>query len=156
MWGIRLNHEARAGPSLVPCGRRVEDLRHPMVWRFARRERIAHADLREAVRRAERGLFDADLGGGVIKQRIARPHEGKRGGVRSIILFRKGDRAFFVYGFAKSARATIRPDELLGFKRLAAEMLSYDDDPSTSSRSLVIPSVPLPFHEALAVKRAAP
>jgi hypothetical protein len=95
--------------------------------RFARRERIAHADLREAVRRAERGLLDADLGGGVIKQRIARAHEGKSGGFRSIVLFRKGDRAFFVYGFAKSARATIPPDELLGFKRLAAEMLSYDD-----------------------------
>jgi hypothetical protein len=96
--------------------------------RFARRERIAHADLREAVRRAERGLLDADLGGDVIKQRIARAHEGKSGGFRSIVLFRKkGDRAFFVYGFAKSARATIRPDELSGFKRLAAEMLSYDD-----------------------------
>lgn len=95
--------------------------------RFARRERIAHADLREAVRRAERGLLDADLGGGVIKQRIARAHEGKRGGFRSIVLFRRGDRAFFVYGFAKSARATIRPDELLGFKRLAAEMLGYDE-----------------------------
>jgi hypothetical protein len=95
--------------------------------RFARRERIAHADLREAVRRAERGLLDADLGGGVIKQRIARAHEGKSGGLRSIVLFRNGDRAFFVYGFVKSARATIRPDELLGFKRLAAEMLGYDD-----------------------------
>ena len=95
--------------------------------RFARRERIAHADLCEAVRRAERGLLDADLGGGVIKQRIARAHEGKSGGFRSIVLFRKGDRAFFVYGFAKSARATIRPDALLGFKRLAAEMLRYDD-----------------------------
>jgi hypothetical protein len=95
--------------------------------RFARRERIAHADLREAVRRAERGLLDADLGGGVIKQRVARAHEGKSGGFRSIVLFRKGDRAFFVYGFAKSARSTIRPDELLGFKRLAVEMLSYDD-----------------------------
>jgi hypothetical protein len=95
--------------------------------RFARRERIAHADLREAVRRADGRLLDADLGGGVIKQRIARAHEGKRGGFRSIVLFRKDDRAFFVYGFAKSARATIRPDELLGFKRLAAEMLSYDD-----------------------------
>jgi hypothetical protein len=95
--------------------------------RFARRERIARADLREAIRRAESGLLDADLGGGVIKQRIARPHAGKSGGFRSIVLFRSGDRAFFVYGFAKSARATIRPDELLGFKRLAAEMLGYND-----------------------------
>jgi hypothetical protein len=79
------------------------------------------------VRRAERGLVDADVGGGVLKQRIARPGAGKRGGFRSIVIFRAGERAIFVYGFAKSARATIRPDELLGFRRLAAELLGYDD-----------------------------
>ncbi|MGH6898349.1 MAG: type II toxin-antitoxin system RelE/ParE family toxin [Geminicoccaceae bacterium] len=95
--------------------------------RFARREGIAAADLREAVRRIERGLVDADLGGRVVKQRISRPHAGKSGGFRSIVIFRAGRRAIFVYGFATSARATIRPDELLGFKRLAAEMLGYDD-----------------------------
>jgi hypothetical protein len=94
--------------------------------RFVRREGITDADLREAVRRAEKGLVDADLGGGVLKQRIARPGAGKRGGFRSIVIFRAGKRAIFVYGFAKNARATIRPDELLGFKRLAAEMLGYD------------------------------
>jgi hypothetical protein len=95
--------------------------------RFARREGIADADLRNAVRRAESGLIDADLGGGVVKQRIARPSAGTRGGFRSIVIFRAGERAIFVYGFAKSARATIRPDELLGFRELAAEMLGYDD-----------------------------
>jgi hypothetical protein len=94
--------------------------------RFARREGIADAELRDAVRRAERGLVDADLGGGVLKQRIARPGAGRRGGLRSIVILRAGERAIFVYGFAKSARATIRPDELSGFKRLAAELLGYD------------------------------
>jgi hypothetical protein len=96
--------------------------------RFARREAITDADLREAVRRAESGLIDADLGGGVIKQRIARRHAGKSGGFRSIVIFQAGRRAIFVYGFAKSGRATIRPDELSGFKRLGAEMLGYGDD----------------------------
>jgi hypothetical protein len=95
--------------------------------RFARRETIAAAELREAAQRAERGLVDADLGGGLIKQRIARPGAGRRGGLRSIVIFRAGERAIFVYGFAKSARATIRPDELSAFKRLAAEMLNYDE-----------------------------
>jgi hypothetical protein len=37
--------------------------------RYARRERIGDQDLRDAIKRAERGLVDADLGGGVIKQR---------------------------------------------------------------------------------------
>ncbi|MCW5700805.1 MAG: type II toxin-antitoxin system RelE/ParE family toxin, partial [Rhodospirillales bacterium] len=55
--------------------------------RFADREGIADAELREAILRAEDGLIDADLGGGVIKQRIARKGQGKSGGFRSIVLY---------------------------------------------------------------------
>jgi hypothetical protein len=79
-----------------------------------------------AVERAERGNVDANLGGGVIKQRVARPNEGRSGGFRTLIVFRSGDAAFFVYGFPKSARDNIRPDELQGFRDLAEEMLRYD------------------------------
>ena len=75
--------------------------------RFARKERIADASLREAVQRAESGLVDADLGGGVIKQRVARTGQGKSGGYRTLILFRQGDKAIFAFGFAKSAQANI-------------------------------------------------
>ena len=84
-------------------------------------------ELRKAVDDAGRGLVDADLGGGVLKQRIARAGGGKSGGFRTIILFRAGERAFFVYGFAKNERDNIRDDELAAFKMLAAEMLTYDD-----------------------------
>ena len=79
-----------------------------------------------AIAAAEKGLIDADLGGGVIKQRIARPNEGKSGGFRSIVLFHSGDKAFFVYGFPKSARGNVRKDEMTGFKRLANMMFGYD------------------------------
>jgi hypothetical protein len=68
--------------------------------RFARREKIRDAVLLEAAR-AEKGHLDADLGGGVIKQRIARPGQGKSRGYRTIILFKQGQRAVFIYGFAK-------------------------------------------------------
>lgn len=95
--------------------------------RFAKLEGIADTALCEAVRRAEAGLIDADLGGGVIKQRLARPGRGKSGGFRSIVLFRRGAMAFFVYGFAKSDRDNIRPDELRAFRKLAGEMLAFDD-----------------------------
>lgn len=71
--------------------------------------------------------MDADLGGGVIKQRIARAHEGKSGGYRSIVIFRSGDRAIFVYGFPKNTRDNVRQDELQGFKELAEQVLGYDD-----------------------------
>jgi len=95
--------------------------------RFARRQGIEDAALGEAVARAEKGLVDADLGGGVIKLRIARPGEGRSGGFRSIVLFHSGGKAFFVYGFAKSARDDLRADELKGFRALAEQLLGFDD-----------------------------
>jgi hypothetical protein len=96
--------------------------------RFCRKARIIDAVLCGAVDAASRGLIDADLGGGVIKQRIARQGEGKSGGFRTIILSRICERAFFVHGFAKNERDNIRDDELDAFKMLAAMMMAYDDD----------------------------
>ncbi len=91
--------------------------------RFARRERIGGKTLKEAVARADKGLIDADLGGGVIKQRIARPGQGRSGGYRTIIIFRQGERAFFVYGYAKSKRSNIEQDEVEVFRKAARELL---------------------------------
>ena len=95
--------------------------------RFARREGIDDAALCDAVRRAGQGGVDADLGGGVIKQRIARPGQGRARGLRSIVLFRRAERAFFVHGFAKSRRATLRPDERQAPQTLADTLLGLDD-----------------------------
>ena len=95
--------------------------------RFADREGMDDAALRDAVRRAGEGLIDADLGGGVIKQRIARKGQGRSGGFRSIMLFRRGEFAFFVYGFAKNDRQNLRRDELGAFRLLADEMLKLDE-----------------------------
>ena len=95
--------------------------------RFARKARITDTVLCEAIDNATRGLIDADLGGGVVKQRIARPGQGKSGGFRTIILFRVGARAFFVHGFAKNEQDNIRDDELAAFKMLAAVLMAYDD-----------------------------
>jgi hypothetical protein len=95
--------------------------------RFARREKIKDAVLKEAIARAERGLIDAELGGGVIKQRLARPGQGRSGGYRSIIIFQKGQRAFFVYGFAKSDRENVEPDETAAFKKSAKAFFALSD-----------------------------
>lgn len=96
--------------------------------RFARKEKISADVLWEAVDRAEKGLVDVDLGGGVIKQRIARPGESKSKGYRSIVLYRKGDRAFFVYGFPKSDLGNIRVDEQEQFKKAAKSILALSDE----------------------------
>lgn len=87
--------------------------------KFARKQDIGDDLLREAVERAERGLIDADLGGGIIKQRVARKGEGKSGGYRTVVAFRSGYRAMFLFGFAKSGRATFPPRSLSNSVRSA-------------------------------------
>ena len=96
--------------------------------RFQRKERIADAALIEAIRLAESGLVDADLGGGLIKQRIARLGQGKRGGYRTLIAFRQKNRAFFVFGFAKNERSNIGTEELEELKTLAAIYFSLSEN----------------------------
>jgi hypothetical protein len=91
--------------------------------RFARRERIADRSLREAIERADQGLIDADLGGGIIKQRIARGGQGRSGGYRTLVAYRAGTRAVFLYAFAKNERDNIDPDELPTFRGVGAAWL---------------------------------
>ncbi|HEY5177679.1 MAG TPA: type II toxin-antitoxin system RelE/ParE family toxin [Terriglobales bacterium] len=95
--------------------------------RFGNKAGIGDAELCQSIRDAGQGLIAANLGGGVIKQRIARPGQGKSGGFRALIVFRAGARAFFVHGFAKKEMDNITEDELVAVKRLASELLSYDD-----------------------------
>ncbi len=98
------------------------------VCQIARKERISDVRLCEAAKNAEQGQIDADYGGGVIKQRIARQGEGTSGGNRSIILFRRGERAFFVYGFAKNEQANIDASDERDFKELAKVLLAASVD----------------------------
>jgi hypothetical protein len=95
--------------------------------RFAEKAEIDDAALCSAVAEAERGLVGANLGGGVIKQRVARRGQGKSGGFRTLIVFRAGWRSVFVYGFAKSARDNIDPSELAALKKLAGELLALNE-----------------------------
>jgi hypothetical protein len=92
--------------------------------RFARRERIADVSLSEAIAQAERGLVDADLGGGLIKLRLARPGQGKRGGYRMLIAFRSKLRAVFLFGFAKNELDNIDDDQLSTLRETAALWLA--------------------------------
>ena len=75
--------------------------------RFARQEMISDEALARAIRQAEAGLVDADLGSGLIKLRLARPGSGKRGGYRTLIAYQAKSRAVFLFGFAKNERENI-------------------------------------------------
>ncbi|MBV8851479.1 MAG: type II toxin-antitoxin system RelE/ParE family toxin [Methylobacteriaceae bacterium] len=94
--------------------------------RFARSEQIRDSSLREAIDRARSGLIDADLGGGIIKQRVARQGKGRSGGYRVLVAYRDGTLAVFLYGFAKSSRANIEEKQLATLRDIAAGWLNAD------------------------------
>ena len=95
--------------------------------RFQRKERIEDEALCEAIARAERGLIDADLGGGLIKQRVARQGQGRSGGYRTIIAYQRGDRCVFLRGFAKSRQANIGSDDQLRLTNYGRTLIALDE-----------------------------
>jgi hypothetical protein len=96
--------------------------------KFAAKNGIGDGALRMAVAEIEAGNFSADLGGNVYKQRVARQGQGKRGGYRTIVLFKQGEKAFFVSGYAKSKLDTIEDDDLGLFRMLARKYLCETED----------------------------
>ena len=100
--------------TIIPALRyylKVRIFNYPRFDRFASKENITDDELRDIVGQLEAGQTDADLGGDVYKQRLARPGEGKSGGYRVIVFFRSKERTIFVYGFPKSDRANISRKE---------------------------------------------
>jgi hypothetical protein len=94
--------------------------------RFASKAGLASAALCRAATDLEAGRYQASLGGGVFKQRIAREGAGKSGGYRAILFFKRGERVFFAHGFAKNDKANVSPSELRALKRLADVMLGLN------------------------------
>ena len=95
--------------------------------RFARREGIADSQLVRAVREIEKGLIDADYGGGLIKKRVARDGGGKSGGYRSLIAYRSEENCVFMFCFAKSDKGNLNINEVVQYKSASEIYLGFSD-----------------------------
>jgi len=93
--------------------------------KWADKEDLTDRELSSAVQEMAIGLIDADLGGHVMKKRVALQGQGKSGGARTLLAFKLGDKAFFIFGFAKNQQDNISPKELKALKVLAKQVLSY-------------------------------
>lgn len=93
--------------------------------KWASKEGVSDIALLMAIDEMERGLIDADLGAHIFKKRVGLRAKGKSGGVRTLLAYQRGDKAFFVYGFAKNVRADISDTELKALKLYAAVLLNY-------------------------------
>ena len=95
--------------------------------KWALKSGLSDAALCTAVSELDNNLFDANLGGDVYKKRVGIANQGKRGGARTLIAFKKDDNVFFMYGFAKNTQANIKIDELKALKLLAKHLLGYSE-----------------------------
>lgn len=96
-----------------------------LFHKWAEKEGLTDEALKTAVDEMEDGLIDADLGGHVYKKRAPIEGQGKSGGLRTILAFKIGNKAFFMYGFAKNERSNVSPKELKALKAMAKELLGY-------------------------------
>jgi len=92
--------------------------------RLMKRERLAPRHILEVTARIEKGLIDADLGGGLIKQRVARQGQGRSGGYRFLIAYKMDERIIFLTGFAKSERENIDDDQVKTLKQIGGLWLA--------------------------------
>lgn len=95
--------------------------RHFAKW--AQKSGLNDSMLKAAVSEIQRGLLEADLGGGIVKKRIALPGRGKRGSTRILLATNRDDQWFFVFGFEKNERESISENELETLKKLAKDLL---------------------------------
>ena len=95
--------------------------------RWAKKEKVTDELLRKAVEEMLMGLVDADLGGGLMKKRVARVGQGKRGGHRMLVAFKCSDRSIFIFGFSKNDREDIDDEEKHLYKQLAYYYLTMDE-----------------------------
>ncbi|MCY7333887.1 MAG: type II toxin-antitoxin system RelE/ParE family toxin [Pseudanabaena sp. CAN_BIN31] len=96
--------------------------------RWARKQGLTTQSLCAAVLEMTAGLYEADLGGGLLKKRVARAGQGKSGGFRTLVATNKGDRWIFVFGFSKNERANIDKREEEALKKLSVHLLSLSSE----------------------------
>lgn len=105
----------------------IKKFKTKLFARWSKKEGLSDQALSLAINEIENGLIEADLGSHLFKKRIARLGQGKSGGFRTLIAFRKKDKAFFLYGFDKGEQSNISPKEKEALKKLARELLHYDE-----------------------------
>jgi hypothetical protein len=98
----------------------------PSFDRWAKKNMVLHQDLITAAHDMANGLVDANLGGHVVKKRIAFKGRGKRSGARTIVATNFERRWIFLFGFEKSERANISKAELKALQELAKNLLGFN------------------------------
>ncbi len=94
---------------------------------WAKKNKINDISLFEGITNLENNLSTVSLGSSLYKVRISRKGAGKSSGFRTIIVFKSGEKAIYIYGFAKNEQDNISSTELSMFKKLGKDLLRLND-----------------------------
>jgi len=92
--------------------------------KWAAKQKIPKRELTNTLAELAVGNFEANLGENLYKKRIHFEGHGKSGSGRTILCYKKDDRAIFVHGFAKNEKSNLSKKELIAFKELSKILLS--------------------------------
>ena len=95
--------------------------------KWSEKKGLMDDDLRDALERTIKGSGVVDLGGNVYKIRIAKNGQGRSGGFRTILIYKKGKRSLFIYGFEKNNQDNIDKGTLADYKKYATTFLDYTE-----------------------------
>jgi len=116
-------------------------LKTKWIAKWAKKYKLSDSKLILAIEDLEDNLSSSNLGGGLFKVRVSSENSGKSSGFRTLIVYREGDIAVVVYGFAKSEQDNLSKAELLAFKTLAKDILnqSHSDLDMAIDKGIFIP-----------------
>ena len=94
----------------------------------AKNDGVSDDDCIKAIRKAEKGLIDAVLAAGLIKQRIPRANQGAARGSRAVIFYKRGEVAVFLHIFPKNRKGNLTKGELAEYVELARGLAKLTDE----------------------------
>ena len=111
----------------------MKKLKTKWFSKWARKQKISDIKLLKAIEDMENDLSSVNLGGGLFKVRVASENSGKSSAYRTIVVYRKDDRAVMIYGFMKKEQENLSTDELKSFKTLSKDILRLNDESLTKA-----------------------
>jgi len=111
----------------------MKKLKTKWFSKWARKQKISDIKLLKAIEDMENDLSSVNLGGGLFKVRVASENSGKSSAYRTIVVYRKDDRAVMIYGFMKKEQENLSTDELKSFKTLSKDILRLNDKSLTKA-----------------------
>ena len=111
----------------------MKKLKTKWFSKWARKQKISDIKLLKAIEDMENDLSSVNLGGGLFKVRVASENSGKSAAYRTIVVYRKDDRAVMIYGFMKKEQENLSTDELKSFKTLSKDILGLNDESLTKA-----------------------